>query len=256
MESLTGKMALVTGASRKGGLGAAIATALAKAGADICLGYYRPYDRLQTWTASRDSDVDAILADIADLGVRVAGFEVDLTPTDGPADLFRHARQALGAVDILINNAAYSAPVAIDAFDADTLDAHYAVNLRAVALLCAEFARQFERSDGGRIVNVTSGQGMGPMPGELAYAATKGGVDALTVSLSAALAERGITVNAVDPGATDTGWIDDDLRRSLLARAPMGRLGQPEDAARLVAFLASDDAAWITGQIIRSRGGT
>jgi 3-oxoacyl-[acyl-carrier protein] reductase len=94
------------------------------------------------------------------------------------------------------------------------------------------------------------------MPGELAYVATKGGIDAFTPSLGAELASRGITVNAVDPGATDTGWMPDALRESLARAAPMGRVSAPEDAARLVAFLASDDAAWITGQVIRSRGGS
>lgn len=107
----------------------------------------------------------------------------------------------------------------------------------------------------GRIVNVTSGQGLHAMPAELAYAATKGALDAFTTSLAAALARRGITVNAVDPGPTDTGWMSSDVRHDLLARAPSGRVGEPDDAARLVAFLASDAARWVTGQVIRSRGG-
>ena len=93
------------------------------------------------------------------------------------------------------------------------------------------------------------------MPDELAYAASKGAVEAFTVSLSPAVAPLGITVNAVNPGPTDTGWIDPDLARALLPKFPFGRLGAPEDAARLVAWLASDDAAWITGQIINSEGG-
>jgi 3-oxoacyl-[acyl-carrier protein] reductase len=92
------------------------------------------------------------------------------------------------------------------------------------------------------------------MPTELAYVATKGAVEAFTTSLAAGVAAKGITVNAVDPGATDTGWMPDDLKAELLARMGFGRLGQPEDAARLITFLASDAAAWITGQIIHSRG--
>jgi 3-oxoacyl-[acyl-carrier protein] reductase len=109
--------------------------------------------------------------------------------------------------------------------------------------------------NGGRIINLTSGQSVAPMPGELAYAATKGAIEAFTVSLSAELAPYGITVNAVDPGATDSGWMTEEIKQELLPRFPMGRIGQPEDAARLIAFLASDEAAWITGQVIHSRGG-
>lgn len=93
------------------------------------------------------------------------------------------------------------------------------------------------------------------MPDELAYVATKGAVEAFTVSLAAGIAGRNITVNAIDPGATDTGWMSPDLYAYLLARSPMGRVGQPADAARLIRFLASPEAGWITGQIIRSRGG-
>src|SRR5262249_159731 len=111
-------------------------------------------------------------------------------------------------------------------------------------------------ASGGRIINLTSGQGMVPMPTELAYAATKGGIDALTRSLSAAVASKGITVNAVDPGPTDTGWMSQELREVQLTKAPMGRLGTPQDAARLVAFLASEEAGWSTGKIPRSRGGS
>ncbi|HEU5200782.1 MAG TPA: SDR family oxidoreductase, partial [Ktedonobacterales bacterium] len=118
-----------------------------------------------------------------------------------------------------------------------------------------EFARRFAGVSGGRIINLTSGQSLGPMPGELAYVATKGAIDAFTVSLAAEVAGRGITVNAVDPGPTDSGWMSEATRQYLRERSPMQRLGQPADAARLIAFLASDAAQWITGQIIHSNGG-
>jgi 3-oxoacyl-[acyl-carrier protein] reductase len=124
-----------------------------------------------------------------------------------------------------------------------------------MALLCAQFARRFSKPSGGRIINLSSGQGLGPMPGELAYVASKGAVEAFTVSLSAELAPRGITVNAVDPGLTDTGWLSAEQRLEWLARAPLGRVGVPQDAARLVRFLASEEAGWITGQVLHSRGG-
>jgi 3-oxoacyl-[acyl-carrier protein] reductase len=131
------------------------------------------------------------------------------------------------------------------------------VNLRATALLCKYFTERYQ-DDGrgsGRIITMTSGQGLTPMPDELAYAATKGALDALTLSLSHAVANKGITVNAVDPGATDTGWMTADIKRDLLEQSPFSRLGTPQDAANLVHFLASAEAGWITGQVLRSRGG-
>lgn len=172
-----------------------------------------------------------------------------------------HSTRELGTPSILVNNAAHddtNAP--FDQLDATILDAYYAVNMRGTLLLSIEFARRFSLSSGGqggRIINLTSGQGVGAMPGKIPYIATKGAIEAFTVTLAAEVASRGITVNAVDPGPTDTGWIsaDPELKRTLVERAPFGRIGQPEDAARLIAFLASDAAEWITGQIIHSRGG-
>ncbi len=250
---LSGKVALVSGATRLAGLGAAIADALARAGADIGLGYFRAYDRQQPWGV-KDSEPQELLAQLRHLGVRAVGFEVDLSRPEGPAELFACVQEALGPIHILVNNAAYSTAVPIEQLTAEALDQHYTVNLRATALLCAEFVRRYPSASGGRIINLTSGQGAVPMPTELAYAATKGAIDALTVSLSVAVAGKGITVNAVDPGPTDTGWMSRELYEALLAKAPMGRLGTPQDAATLVTFLASEEAGWITGQILRSRG--
>ena len=251
---LKGKIALVTGASRHIGIGAAVARALAQAGADVFVTYYRPYDAAMPW-GSQPAEADEVINTLRASGVRAEGLELDLAQPEAPAALFDQVEAALGTVDILINNATYSVNDGIDDLTAESLDRHYAVNVRAMALLCAEFARRYRGENGGRIINLTSGQGLGPMPGELAYVATKGAVDAFTVSLSAELAPRGITVNAVDPGATDTGWMPPQLKQELEARSPMGRVGAPEDAARLVRFLASSAAGWITGQIIRSRGG-
>jgi 3-oxoacyl-[acyl-carrier protein] reductase len=104
-------------------------------------------------------------------------------------------------------------------------------------------------------VNLISGQFLGPMPGELAYTASKGALQAFTVQLAAEVAPLGITVNAVGPGPNDTGWMDDALRAELLPRFPMGRIGRPEDAAALVAFLCSEDAGWVTGQVVHAEGG-
>jgi 3-oxoacyl-[acyl-carrier protein] reductase len=257
--NLQGRVAIVTGATRSIGIGAAIARALAQAGAAVFFTYYRPYDASMPWGHNQD-DSARLLAQLLKLGQPAACMEINLAVPSAAPTLFDQVEAELGPAHILVNNAAHSTNEGIDQLTAETLDRHYALNVRGMALLCAEFVRRFRplspNNPGGRIINISSGQGLGPMPGELAYVASKGAVEAFTVSLSAEVAARGITANAVDPGATDTGWMTPELQGELTAKAPMGRLGQPMDAARLVRFLASDEAAWLTGQVIHSRGGT
>lgn len=190
------------------------------------------------------------------MGVRCESLAVDMSEVDAPARILDAVEAALGAPGVLVNNAAYSTRDGYQALDAQTLDAHYAVNIRGTMLLSVEFARRYGGKTARRIISMTSGQSTGPMPGELAYVATKGAIEAFTLTLSAELAPQKITVNAVDPGGTDTGWMTEEIKRDLLPHFPLGRVGQPEDAARLIAFLASDAAQWITGQVIHSRGGS
>ncbi len=250
---LAGRVAIVTGASRRRGIGAAICRALASHGADILFTHWLPFDR------ALGSGVDAegpqaLEAELRALGVRAVAMEADLSLADAHLRILNTAAERLGSPAILVNNAAHSSGDGYERLDAATLDAHYAVNLRAMALLSVEFARRFTGGMGGRIINLSSGQGMGAMPTELAYAAMKGAVEAFTSSLAAGVAAKGITVNAVDPGATDTGWMTEEFKAVELTKMAFGRLGQPEDAARLILFLASDAGAWITGQTIHSCG--
>ncbi|MDQ3792597.1 MAG: SDR family oxidoreductase [Actinomycetota bacterium] len=247
-------VALVTGAGRRRGIGTAICRALAHRGVDVFFTYWRGYDRDVSRNLDEDGP-DVLLEDLRCAGVRAEGAESDLSLPESPGRLLDAVAGRLGAPSILVNNAAYSTRDGVEGLDAETLDAHYAVNLRAAALLCVGFARRYPGGPGGRIINLTSGQSLGPMPNEIAYAATKGAIEALTVTLAAEVGHLGITVNAVNPGPTDTGWMKEDLRRELSTRFPAGRVGEPEDAARLVAFLASDEARWITGQILHSEGG-
>ena len=253
-DGLHQRIAIVTGASRSKGIGAAVCRALAANGADIFFTHWRSFDI--TLPEGVDEDGPARLQnEIQELGVRCESLEIDLSKIDAPKRILDETERKLGLPSILVNNAAYSTRDGFEVLDAATLDTHYAVNMRGTFLLTVEFARHLSGKSGGRIINLTSGQSLTPMPGELAYVATKGAIEAFTVSLSAELASFGITVNAVDPGATDSGWMTEDIKQELLPRFPMGRIGQPEDAARLIAFLASDEAAWITGQVIHSRGG-
>lgn len=167
--------------------------------------------------------------------------------------MFAAAEAAVGPVTALVNAHAHSETGGLLDATAAQFDRHLAVNARATLLLSAELVRRFRGEPGtGRIVNFSSGL---PLHGEIAYAASKGAIEWMTVSAAVELGARGITVNAIDPGPTETGWMSPELRAAVERSTPLGRPGRPEDAARLVAFLCSAEGGWITGQILRSDGG-
>ncbi len=249
-------VAIVTGASRSRGIGAAVCRALAQMQLDVFFTYWEAHD--QALYGQEEQGHNELFSTLHGMGVRCECMEIDQGLPQSAQRIMDEVNTRLGPASILVNNAVHDDTQApFDQFDAATLDRYYAVNMRGTMLLSIEFARRFALSVGGRIINLTSGQSVGAMPGKLAYVTTKGAIEAFTVTLAAEVASKGITVNAVDPGPTDTGWIsaDPELKHALLEHAPFGRVGHPEDAARLIAFLASDAAAWITGQIIHSRGG-
>jgi 3-oxoacyl-[acyl-carrier protein] reductase len=251
--ALSGQMAVVTGVSRAKGIGAAIARELAKHGANLFLTGWPGYDDEQPEIGSDEQGL--LLEELRQLGVEVEWTRFDLSLADAPKKLWEAVQARFGIAQILVNNACFSGRDSVETLDAETLDRHYALNTRAPILLSVEFVRRFGGKGARRVISMTSGQMVGPMRGALAYAATKAGLDAFTVTFAAEVGHLGITVNAVDPGPTDSGAMTTEVQRTLLSRFALGRLGQPEDAAHLITFLAGPEAGWITGQVLRSRGG-
>lgn len=248
------RVAVITGVSRPSGIAAAVARRLG-ASHDLWLTGLSAYDREQR-SESGDQGAAQIRDEVRALGARVEHRSADLSQPLAPAEVVAGALSAFGRVDALVAAHAHSVVAPLDALDAAGIDSHLIVNVRATLLLVKEFARVHDPAWGaGRIVLFSSGQRLGPMPDELAYAASKGGVEALVLSLADGLAGAGITVNAVNPGPTDTGWLRGEAYERVRAKFPNQQWGTPDDAARAVAWLAGEDAAWITGQVLDSEGG-
>jgi 3-oxoacyl-[acyl-carrier protein] reductase len=252
--ALSGQVAVVTGVSRAKGIGAAIARELAKHGANLFLTGWLDYDDQQPWETGQNEPL-LLVEELRKLGVEAEWTPVDLSLTEAPQKLWDAVQARFGVAHILVNNACFSGRDSVETLDAETLDRHYALNTRCPILLSVEFVRRFGGKGARRVISMTSGQMHGPMRGELAYAVTKAGLDAFTITFAAEVGHLGITVNAVDPGPTDSGSMTTEVQRTLLSRFALGRLGRPEDAAHLIAFLAGPEGGWITGQVLRSRGG-
>ena len=197
----------------------------------------------------------SLVAELRQAGGRVEHVSADLAARDAPAAVLAAARDAFGHVDALVANHARGSRQSLETLTADELDLSYAVNTRATLLLAQAFAAQHDDRPGGRLLLFTSGQYHGAMPAELPYIASKAALHELTRSLATHLMPRGITVNCINPGPNDTGYADDETRAVVNQLNPGGRWSTPADAARLVAWLLSDEADWITGQTIASDGG-
>jgi 3-oxoacyl-[acyl-carrier protein] reductase len=244
---LEGRVALVTGSSR--GIGAAIAIRLAGDGARVVLHAHVKRDSAEQVAGvirARDGQADIVFGD---LGRR-----------DGPARIVAEAFEIHGALDILVNNAGVMIASPVESPDPDAIDRNLAVNLRAVILATAEFAR-LTQSGNARIINISSISGSHASYGHGVYAAAKAGVEAYTRSVAHELGHRGITVNAVAPGVTIPQGAEQqtetarDFAAMVASWGALRRVGRPEDIADIVAFLASDDSRWITGATIDANGG-
>ena len=243
MGKLTGKKAIVTGASR--GIGLAIATELAREGADVAI-----------LSTSVKEDLAAKLS--AELGVQVKSYACDVANSETVQSVFKQIIADMGTVDILVNNAGITRDGLLMRMKDEDFDAVIATNLRSVFLCTRAVARTMMGNRSGHIVNVSSINALRGQAGQSNYAAAKAGVIGLTRTNAMELAPRGITVNAVAPGFIDTDMtakLGAEIREKYASQIPLGRLGQPEDVAKLVVFLASDDAKYITGQIIGVDGG-
>ncbi|MGC5017996.1 SDR family oxidoreductase [Micromonospora sp. DT47] len=248
---MSDRVILLTGVSRRVGIGAAVARTLAADGHRLLLSGLPAYDDAQPY----GGDPDGLPALLAELGDAAGHVPADLLDPAVPAGLVAEAVRRHGRLDGVVAVHAYSTHTPLGALDAGEIDRHLLVNVRATLLLADAFATAFTAGTGGRLVLFSSGQRLGPMPGELAYAASKAGVENLTAQLAPLLMPRGITVNCVNPGPTDTGYAPPDVHTAVARLFPGGRWGTPEDAARLVRFLCSPEADWITGQVIDSEGG-
>ncbi|MBW4777894.1 SDR family oxidoreductase [Rhodococcus fascians] len=251
-----GRTVLVTGVGRREGIGFAITRRLlqderARVFAQSC----DAYDASEPWGVGTPGAVQ-VLAELCTAPSRLGNLDIDLSDVEAPAVLFDAVESRFGAVDSLVINHARSQLGELGSLTAENLDLTWAVNVRASLLLVQELAQRYvDHPDGGRVVLFTSGQGEGPMPTEIPYAVTKGAIAAITPTVADSLIERGITVNTINPGPTDTGWASADLNEFVERHMPRGRWNSPEEAAAVVAMLLSPDSGSITGQVIGAEGG-
>lgn len=249
MKPLGGKVALITGVGRRSGIGFALCQRLAQMGADIFYTYWSPYDKEGNLPGAEE-DAASFAKMFESMGVRSASAEIDLSQQDGAEELFKTTLSQLGAPDILIHNACVSTRQLFTQIRSEILDSHYAVNMRAPALLCKEFLSHFKETTGGKIIIMTSGQALSVMPDELPYAMTKAGAEMLVLQTSEVFRSRGITINAVDPGPTDTGWITEGLRQEIASGKEKLTIHTPEDIAVQVTTFISGEREAVTGSVL------
>ncbi|MCK5241116.1 SDR family oxidoreductase [bacterium] len=254
--SLENQKILITGVSRSLGIGAAIARRCAASGASIIIHGFPNYDLNLNYPDATNSSTNDLAQELSAKGFNVAALSPsDLSDPNEPARVVDEAVMKLSGLDGLVLNHAYSVNADIDEWTAEHIDAHFSVNVRASMLMIQEFAKQIKKEQGGVITLFTSGQYLGPMIKEIAYAASKEAILGLCQQVAPVLAPKNIRVNCINPGPTDTGYLEGTAYEEVARMFPSGRWGTPDDAAKLIQFLHSSHAHWITGQVIASEGG-
>jgi 3-oxoacyl-[acyl-carrier protein] reductase len=247
MSELKGKVAIVTGASK--GIGAGIAKRMAEAGAAVVVNY-----------ASSKEGADRVVSEITGKGGKAIAIQGDVSKAADVKRLFAEAKRAFGALDVLVNNAGIFAFDPLEAVTEDEFHREFNTNVLGPILTIQEALKHFG-PEGGSVINISSVVSTAAVPNSVVYSATKGAVDSIARVLGTELAARKIRVNTIAPGGVETegvhriGMIGSDFEKQIIADTPMGRLGQPEDIARVAVFLASDNARWLTGERIAASGG-
>ncbi|NGN67323.1 SDR family oxidoreductase [Streptomyces sp. A7024] len=258
---LHGRVALVTGVSRRVGIAYALARRLATLGADVMAHSWAPHDDEMPWGADPvgAEGVAAKLTGELPAGAgRVVARSSDLADPAAPAALVDAATATFGGLDLLIATHARSSTYDLASSTAAELDLCWAVNVRATLLLAQRYAAVRDHSrPGGRMVMFTSGQYFAPMQGEIPYVTTKGALQQITKSLAMELSARRVTVNCIDPGPVNTGYAEPggELYEFVASKMPFKRWGEPDDVANLVEWLARDEGGWMTGQTLSNDGG-
>ena len=248
MSKLKNKVAVVTGASK--GIGASIAKHFAAEGAKVVVNY-----------ASSKEGADRVVKEITDNGGIAIAVQADVSKEADVTRLFEETKKAFGTLDILVNNAVYQGYAPIEQVSVETFHQSFNVNVLGPILTIQASLKLFG-DKGGNIINISSGASKMPLPSASLYSATKAALDAITISLSKELGVKNVRINSILPGATETeGAVSagvtpgSEYEKMFIANTPLGRRGQPEDIAKAAVFLASDDAAWITGEQISVSGG-
>ena len=248
MNKLENKVAIVTGASK--GIGAAIAKHFAAAGAKVVVNY-----------ATSKEGADKVVGEITEIGGTAMAIQADVSNEADVIRLFAETEKAFGALDILVNNAVAQGYASIEQIS--VADFHQSFNVNVLGpILTIQAALKLFGVQGGNIINISSGASKYPLPGASLYSSTKAALDAFTIALSKELGIRNVRINSILPGATETEGATSagvtkgsEYEKMFVEKTPLGRRGQPADIAKAAVFLASDEAAWITGEQISVSGG-